>query len=128
MQIFLDSVSRIPIYEQIEQEVVRQIQQGSLKPNEQLPSLRQLASQLSLNINTVKRAFSELESKGITYSVAGKGIFVSQTAKQEDCFLQEALEKAEEALVHAKNLGATQETLETILKKIYKGEHANDSI
>ncbi len=126
MYIMIDPRSRIPIYEQIEQDIVMQVQKGILKPNEQLPSLRQLSAQLSLNINTVKRAFSELEAKGVTYSVAGKGIFISAEAQNENSFLKDAMHNAEEAMAAAKALGASYEEMQALLLKLYKGENEHD--
>lgn len=126
MYIRIDPRSRVPIYEQIEQDIVMQVQRGILKPNEQLPSLRQLSAQLSLNINTIKRAFADLEAKGVTYSVAGKGIFVNAEAQNENSFLKEAMENAEKALVAAKALGASLEDMQTLLLKLYKGENEHD--
>ena len=123
MQILLDMHSRIPIYEQIENEIALQVQRGILKPNEQLPSLRQLSAQLSLNINTVKRALGELEAKGITYSVAGKGIFISPTAKAQNVYVQESMDAAEKAIRSAKNLGVSYEELFKTLKSIYEEEN-----
>lgn len=121
MQIVLDMHSRVPIYEQIEQEIILQIHSGVLKPNEQLPSLRQLSAQLSLNINTIKRALSELEAKGVIYSIAGKGIFVSPQSGKTDPYLKDALQKVEEAIHTAKAFGASFEDVETILQTLYEG-------
>lgn len=122
MQIVLDMHSRVPIYEQIEQEIILQIRSGVLKPDEQLPSLRQLSAQLSLNINTVKRALSGLEAKGVTYSIAGKGIFVSPQSGKTDPYLKEALQKAEDAIRTAKALGANFEDVQTMIQTIYEGD------
>ena len=76
--ITIDFQSRIPVYEQIEEQVIWLINSGVYEPGCKLPSLRTLSSELKLNINTVKRAFQELEAKGFVYSAQGKGIFVSQ--------------------------------------------------
>ena len=84
MNILIDYHSRTPIYEQIKKEIKLAISRGELRADDQLPSLRQLSAQLSININTLKRALSELESEGITYSIAGKGIFVSNDNSARD--------------------------------------------
>ena len=60
----IDPHSRVAIYEQIKTQIMELIAMGVLKPHAQLPSIRALASELSLNFNTVKKAFGELESAG----------------------------------------------------------------
>lgn len=76
--IILDFHSKTPIYEQIEEQVMLMVRRGVYKPHDRLPSTRSLASELKLNVNTVKRAFQELEAKGVTYSQPGRGVFISE--------------------------------------------------
>lgn len=121
MNIFLDYHSRTPIYEQIKEQIVLDISRGVLKKDDQLPSLRQLSSQLGININTVKRALSELEAQGVIYSVAGKGIFISGNAESQNIYLEQSLDAVKDALITAKQMGASEEKITAILKEIYKG-------
>ena len=121
MNIFLDYHSRTPIYEQIKEQIVLDIRRGVLKKDDQLPSLRQLSSQLGININTVKRALSELEAQGVIYSVAGKGIFISGNAESQNIYLEQSLDAVKNALINAKQMGASEEKITAILKEIYKG-------
>lgn len=76
----LDVMSRIPVYEQIiaqyEEFVLRRI----LKPGDKLPSVRSLSGELSINPNTIQKAYLELDRRGLTCSVPGKGIYVSDSA------------------------------------------------
>ncbi len=72
--------SPIPIYEQLTAEFERLIQSGALLENDSLPSIRQLASQLDVAINTVARSYQELERKGLIISNGRKGTFVRKTA------------------------------------------------
>ena len=74
----LDLQSRTPIYEQLYKKTVELIIKGVLKENEQLPSVRSLAKDLSVNPNTVSKAYQELERNKIIYSVSGRGSFVSK--------------------------------------------------
>ena len=74
--------SRKPIYEQICEQATLLISSNVLKPNEKLPSVRTLSVTLSVNPNTIQRAYSDLCRSGILYSVGGKGCFVSENAKQ----------------------------------------------
>ena len=69
-----------PIYEQIKDGLRRMIVTGAMAQDEKLPSVRALATQLSINPNTIQRAYNELEAEGYIYSVAGKGSFASGTA------------------------------------------------
>ncbi len=66
-----------PLYEQIKDSFRKMIISGAMTENEKLPSVRVLATQLSINPNTIQRAFNELENEGYVYSVPGKGSFVS---------------------------------------------------
>lgn len=122
MNFFLDYHSRIPIYEQIKEQVIIAINNGEVKKDDQLPSLRQLSSELSVNINTIKRAFSELENQGIAYSIAGKGFFVSGRAKDES-FYKSSMQEIESAVKTAKALGVSQAEIIKSIETIYKGEN-----
>ncbi|HHT37851.1 MAG TPA: GntR family transcriptional regulator [Mollicutes bacterium] len=78
----IDFQSRTPIYEQIINQVERFITIGLLKEKEQLPSVRQVAFELGINPNTIQRAYTELERKGVIVSIVGKGTFVSNKTKE----------------------------------------------
>ncbi len=121
MNIFLDYHSRTPIYEQIKEQIVLDISRGVLKKDDQLPSLRQLSAQLGLNINTVKRALSELEAQGVIYTIAGKGVFVSGDEKSQNIYLQQSLESVKTSLVNAKAMGADRNQIEGLINEIFKG-------
>jgi GntR family transcriptional regulator len=73
----IDFQSRVPIYEQIVNQVERFIVTGILKENEQLPSVRQIAFDLAINPNTIQKAYTELEKRKIIVSVIGKGNYVT---------------------------------------------------
>ena len=74
----VDVASRVPIYEQIINEIERFVLLGILKPNEQLPSVRELAVTLGINPNTIQKAYGELEQRKIIVSEAGKGNFITK--------------------------------------------------
>ena len=122
MNIFLDYHSRTPIYEQIKEQIVLDISRGVLKKDDQLPSLRQLSAQLGLNINTVKRALSELEAQGVIYTIAGKGVFISGDAESRNIFLQQSLDALRASLVNAKAMGVDREQVEGLLNELFKGD------
>ena len=69
-----------PIYEQIKDGLKKLIVTGGLAADERLPSVRALATQLSINPNTIQRAYNELEGEGYIYSIPGKGSFAAANA------------------------------------------------
>lgn len=73
----LDLRSRLPIYEQLVERFKELIIREVLKTDEQVPSVRVLAKQLTINPNTIQKAYAELENQGYLYSVPGKGSFVA---------------------------------------------------
>ena len=79
--IILDYQDRRPIYEQVVQKIQLLILRAVLAPTCQLPSVRKLATELSINPNTIQRAYAELEQQGFIYPVKGRGNFVSPDAE-----------------------------------------------
>ena len=77
MNIFIDNKSGLPIYDQIYSQIKAQIINGSLKEDDPLPSIRNLAKDLRISVITTKRAYDELEKEGFIYTVPAKGCFVS---------------------------------------------------
>ena len=69
----LDLQSRLPIYEQLKEQIVKLSMLGVLPPHEKLPSVRILAREIGINPNTVQKAYQDLERDGIIYTVSGKG-------------------------------------------------------
>ncbi|MCI0463184.1 MAG: GntR family transcriptional regulator [Gemmataceae bacterium] len=78
MAFHIDTASRLPIYQQLTQQIREAIARGELEPEERLPSVRQLSQELVVNPNTIARAYTELEREGLVVSRPGKGIFVAQ--------------------------------------------------
>ena len=96
MNIFINNRSGEPIYEQIYSQIKNQIINETLKEDEALPSIRNLAKDLCISVITTKRAYDELEREGFIYTVAGKGCFVA--AKNTQLIREENLKKIEEHL------------------------------
>ncbi len=78
MLLRIDSTNGVPLYLQIAKEVKHSIAIGSLKAGEQLPSVREIALQITVNPNTVAKAYRELEARGIVETRRGTGTFVSE--------------------------------------------------
>lgn len=118
--ISIDYKSRLPVYEQIKNQIMTLIQLGILKTDEQLPSIRALSSETKVNVNTVKRAIQELEEMGVVYSVPGKGSFVSENAFSNARIKEKALDEINHAVVSAIPKGITKEDVLEIIDKIFK--------
>ena len=118
--ILLDYSARTPIFEQIKEQIIFLIQKGVYKPHDQLPSIRSLAAELGVNVNTVKRAFSELEENGVVYTEAGRGVFISETAFGNKNVRGEALEAAAGAIRTAAGKGVEKEELLRLTETIYE--------
>lgn len=76
----IDAASRQPVYIQIIRQVEEMIAAGIMRPGESLPSVRSLSLELSINPNTIQRAYADLDSRGIIYAVPGRGCYVSENA------------------------------------------------
>ncbi|HEX3026059.1 MAG TPA: GntR family transcriptional regulator [Clostridia bacterium] len=124
--ISIDFRSRVPIYEQIINQISELVTLEILKPNDQLPSIRSLASELKLNVNTVKRAFTELESAGMIYTLSGRGSFISEKALQNHVLKSKALVQIETALRVGRSSGLSKNEVSELLDRIYdKKEDSN---
>ena len=106
-----------PIYEQIKDGLRKLIVTGAMKPDEKLPSVRALAQQLSINPNTIQRAYNELESEGYIYSVPGKGSFASGDSGAEEARKQELMGKVRELVTELKYLGVNGEELIALIRE-----------
>lgn len=107
-----------PIYEQVADGVEEMAMHGVLKPDEQLPSVRQLAVELSINPNTIQRAYNELENRGVVYSVKGRGNFISSDcAGLRQRRLDEIAQQIAALVRAARELGADDATLQKWLKE-----------
>src|SRR5262245_54032325 len=78
MAFSIDTASRLPIYQQLTQQIREAIARGDLQPEEQLPSVRQLSQDLLVNFNTIARAYTALEREGLVVSRPGKGVLVAK--------------------------------------------------
>ena len=78
----IDVMSRTPVYEQLVEQVEKFILTGILSEGDKVPSVRSLSMELSVNPNTIQKAFSELDRRGLISSVPGKGCFVAERARE----------------------------------------------
>ena len=116
----IDVMSRKPVYEQIIEQMQAFILAGVISSGECLPSVRSLSMELSVNPNTVQKAYSEMILKGIVISVPGRGNFVSENAR---AILSESkrqdLKTVEKALKELRIAGVTKEEITALVESVY---------
>jgi GntR family transcriptional regulator len=117
----LDVKSRVPIYEQLVEKIKELIIMEVLKENEQLPSVRSLATELTVNPNTIQKAYRELENQGYVYSIPGKGNFVAPINKNRKLEKVSKLkEEIKKIILEAIYLGITKEEVMDIYDNVSK--------
>lgn len=109
--IILDYRDTRPLYEQIVDKFQTLILKGVLEPNAKMPSVRSLAVELSINPNTIQRAYSELERTGFIYTVKGRGNFVSYDDSLKQVRREEIFQRLDALVQEAEELGMTREEL-----------------
>ena len=121
--ILLDYRDKRPIYEQVVEKLERLIVGGALEENTKMPSVRSLAMELSVNPNTIQRAYSELETCGILCAVPGRGCFITADATQ--LLGQKARQRLEELDGLLRELalaGITEEEIQARVRAAYPKE------
>ncbi|WP_264738103.1 GntR family transcriptional regulator [Cytobacillus firmus] len=115
----LDVRSRKPIYEQLVERLKELIITEVLTADEQLPSVRTLAHQLTINPNTIQKAYRELESQGYIYSIKGKGSFVSPaTPNLNSEKIEKVKNELSKLLSEAIYLGITKDELFKMIQEL----------
>lgn len=119
----IDYKGGTPIYDQIVNSIVQLKMLGAYKGGDPLPSVRAMASKLSINPNTVQRAYAILEEKGIIYSASGKGSFISEDKAGEESIKLFAKQKIIEEIDIAKLRGLTKEEIYALVDMAFKEEN-----
>ena len=115
----------IPIYLQIEQYLYRQIALGKMKAGEKIPSVRKLALELTVNVNTVQRALQEMNTQGILYTKRGEGNFVTEDTELLSKTKQSLINnELDEFVQNMEKLGVKQDELVSTLENYL--EHGED--
>lgn len=114
--IHLDYRDAAPIYAQIKNGLKKLIVSGALKEGDKLPSVRSLATELTINPNTIQKAYAELESEGYIYSLPGKGSFASTDVKKDAQRIDELKNKLCELVNELLFLGVPREEIAALLK------------
>ena len=113
----LDYRDARPIYGQIKDSLRRLIVAGALGPDEKLPSIRALAMDLSINPNTIRRAYTELEREGFIYSVPGEGSFAAVTGREDPARRAELMEMLREIIAELRYLKVPDQEILALIEK-----------
>ncbi len=121
----IDYRSDKPLYQQIVENIERLTLCGVLAPESRLPSVRALASELSINPNTIQKAYGELESRGVIFTLPGRGAFICQeSGKLLRKKRLELLERLFDDAVEARRLNIPQEDVISCCHRAYEEETA----
>ncbi|OWZ84995.1 GntR family transcriptional regulator [Natranaerobius trueperi] len=108
-----------PLFEQIKEKIKFLIIRGVLKSHEKVPSVRDLAQTLTINPNTIQKAYKDLEAEGFIYSVRGKGSFVSPLDDTNLKRKEELLEELKKTVLELKYLNVSKKELTDLLHEVY---------
>lgn len=117
--IIIDYKDRRPIYEQIVERLEDLIIKGVLEPGSQLPSVRNLAVELSINPNTIQKAYMELERRRYIYSVKGKGSFIAENDNLINKKKEEILKALTVLIQEAKEIDIPKEQIIFKVDEVY---------
>ena len=125
--ILLDYQDRRPLYEQISEKFRTLIISGALPPGEKMPSVRQLAMELSINPNTIQRAYMELEQQGLIYPVKGRGNFVTDNRNIQRISYMDYQKELSALLKKGRDMGVPGEEIRKLVDAYFsKGQEEKD--
>lgn len=113
--------SKQPLYEQLVEQLRRQLILGGMEAGAAMPSVRQLATELGINPNTIQKAYRRMEEEGMITSVPGRGSFVSEDlaemlVKQRT----DQMEKTRQTIRLCREMGLSKDTVKEIVETVYK--------
>lgn len=123
----IDTMSRIPIYEQLVEQVEYFVLNGILKEGEQIPSVRNLSVQLSINPNTIQKAYFELDKREIIRSVPGRGCFITESARETlSSKKREQLTDLRELINELALAGVSKEEIIACTEEVYADQNSKN--
>ena len=124
----IDPHSGVPVYRQMMDQLKYYVASGTLRPGDQLPSIRELAQKLTVNPTTVVKAYTELAHEQVVEMRHGKGAFVSgEASRLSDREREKALRRlARQLAVEAAQMGATTEVVLRVLNDEFKDIASRD--
>ena len=115
----IDIQNKVPIFEQLKKQILEFI--SILLPNDKLPSVRSLATDIGVNPNTVSKAYQELENQGYIYSIKGKGCFIADN-QTDQLIKDDKLDDFKGCVNEMKKHQITKDKLLEIIEEVYKEE------
>ena len=122
----IDFTSKVPIYEQLCANIIKLASAGVIKPNDKIPPVRILASQMGVNPNTVAKAYKDLEQMGYIYTCVGRGSFLSEKLEQTSAQKIQAMEEVKVSVKNALMHGMSKNEAIELINVIYEGGHSID--
>ena len=126
--IILDYKDRRPIYEQVSEKFKELMLCGVISENESMPSVRNQAMQLSINPNTIQRAYAELERQGYIYTVKGKGSFAAENTAMKENRRKEILIQVSEVIDEAIQIGIPDEEIKKMVEIQYEAAKGRQEV
>ena len=126
--IILDYKDRRPIYEQVSEKFKELMLCGVISENESMPSVRSLAMDLSINPNTIQRAYAELERQGYIYTVKGKGSFAAENTAMKENTRKEILIQVSEVIDEAIQIGIPDEEIKKMVEIQYEAAKGRQEV
>lgn len=124
----IDKLSRTPIYEQLIAQFEYGILSGEIAPDGKLPSVRELSQELSVNPNTLQRAYAEIERRGLCYSVPGSGRYLTKDALlhlKSDA--EQKINAFADLTAALKKLGVTKDALLNVVASVYASQERKET-
>jgi len=115
-----------PIYEQVKDDLRRLVISGAIREGEKIPSVRELAVRLSINPNTIQRAYRDLEQEGYIYMISGKGSFAAPLKEVSAQRKEEVGSVFEEVVRELLSLGCSPEELKSWIQELAEGGDRDD--
>ncbi len=116
---YIDPTSHVPVYKQICEKIKEMVISGKLEIGDFVPSVRRLARDLGVNVNTVARAYRELVSEGVLKPVKGEGYIVNGVGEE---FVREKLGELRRVLSNLKSMGVKEEEISEIVREVFKDD------
>ncbi len=119
MWFYIDQTSHVPVYKQICDRVKEMVISGKIKPGNFVPSIRKLAKDLGVNVNTVARAYRELVNEGVLQPVKGEGYTVREIGED---FVKEKLEDLQKILINLRTMGVKKNEVLRIIEEVFRDD------
>ena len=116
-----------PIYEQVKDGILQMIYTQVLSPEEKLPSVREMASRLAINPNTISRAYKELEQEGVLYTQSGIGTFVNREIRLQEKMTESLFQQFDKVTKQLFLYSVTPEEISVRVQELAKGGLIDDS-